>query len=159
MFQNLELDGVKIHNILFDIRQKGVRKPVTQLHNTCIVYSSSKCRSLSCTLAGSLVGSMLGSDFKGYLIYPVMTICPGKWSLSRPQFEYAPGACISRKSSTYHSWRLNPMENFTEREVRVLQKQRAVMKKVLEDPNFTQLSKEVREAVRRSLAASAEILI
>ena len=51
------------------------------------------------------------------------------------------------------------MENFTEREVRVLQKQRAVMKKVLEDPNFTQLSEEVRTAVRRSLAASAEILI
>ena len=51
------------------------------------------------------------------------------------------------------------MQTFTELEVIVLQKQRAVMAKVLEDPNFTELEAPLREAVRRSLAASAEVLI
>ncbi len=51
------------------------------------------------------------------------------------------------------------MQTFTEPEVIVLQKQRKVMKKVLEDPNFTQLAAPLREAIRLSLAASAEVLI
>jgi len=48
---------------------------------------------------------------------------------------------------------------FTEDEVKVLNKQRKVMKRVLEDMAFPMLDKTVREAVRRSLAASAEVLI
>jgi len=51
------------------------------------------------------------------------------------------------------------MQNFTEPEVIVIQKQRKVLKKVLEDPNFTQLAAPLREAIRLSLAASAEVLI
>jgi len=51
------------------------------------------------------------------------------------------------------------MQNFTEPEVIVIQKQRKVLKKVLEDPNFTQLAAPLREAIRLSLAASAELLI
>ena len=48
---------------------------------------------------------------------------------------------------------------FTPDEVKVLVKQRKVMKRVLEDMAFPMLDVAVREAVRRSLAASAEVLI
>lgn len=51
------------------------------------------------------------------------------------------------------------MQSFTEPEVQVLQKQRKVMNRVLEDMAFPMLDKDVREAVRRSLIASAEVLI
>lgn len=51
------------------------------------------------------------------------------------------------------------MQNFTEPEVIILQKQRAVLKKVLEDPNFVQLEIALRMAIRISLEKTAEVLI
>ena len=51
------------------------------------------------------------------------------------------------------------MQEFTEMEVKVIQKQRKVLTQVLHDPSFPALDQQLREAIRRSLAASAEVLI
>ena len=51
------------------------------------------------------------------------------------------------------------MEIFTEMEIKILQKQREVLKDILTDPSFFNLEAPLQEAIKRSLAASAEVLI
>ena len=51
------------------------------------------------------------------------------------------------------------MQEFTEREVQVIQKQREVLKEVLYDPSFNELAIRLRDAIKKSLAASAEVLM